>query len=60
LVFREIFGMRWRGLTGPHLARLPSNRKGRLPEPVENPTLATMRFALFVQCRRIERPPRAI
>jgi hypothetical protein len=27
--------MRLSGLTGPHLARLPSNRKGRLAAPAE-------------------------
>jgi hypothetical protein len=38
--------MRWRGLTGPHLARLPPNRKGRLAAPVKNTVLVVPHFAL--------------
>jgi hypothetical protein len=43
--------MRWRGLTGAHLARLAPNRKGRLAAPAENSTLIGMhpngRSAIF-------------
>jgi len=55
--------MRWRGLTGPHLARLPPNRKGRLAAPAEKSHACGAAFcALFIasNSRRIERPPRAI
>jgi hypothetical protein len=55
--------MRWRGLTGLHLARLPPNRKAGLAEPVEKSrTDCAALYALFIAsyAQRIERPPRAI
>jgi len=37
--------MRLSGLTGPHLARLPPNRKGRLAAPGKNTVRVVLHFA---------------
>jgi hypothetical protein len=39
--------MRWRGLTGFHLARLPSNRKGCLSAPGEKSRTSDGGYILY-------------